>query len=58
VRGTELEPFANRHADEIGRKLMTATAEYLQQRCEALFDSARVAEPEPAAGVTRAAGGA
>jgi trans-AT polyketide synthase/acyltransferase/oxidoreductase domain-containing protein len=32
VKGTPLESWKNRHVDEIGKKLMTATAEYLDQQ--------------------------
>lgn len=31
VKGTEMESWANRHADEIGRKLLSETAEYLNR---------------------------
>ncbi|MEA2892656.1 MAG: trans-AT polyketide synthase, acyltransferase and oxidoreductase domain [Bradyrhizobium sp.] len=34
VKGTALESWKNRHVDEIAEKIMTATADYLQQRCE------------------------
>lgn len=40
VKGTELEPFANRHADEIARKLMTATADFLNCRFDQLAHGA------------------
>jgi trans-AT polyketide synthase/acyltransferase/oxidoreductase domain-containing protein len=32
VKGTELEPWQNRHVDVIGKKLMDSSAEILQQR--------------------------
>ena len=34
VKGTELEAWSNRHVDEIGEKLMTATAELINQSYE------------------------
>lgn len=40
VKGTELEPFANRHADDIARKMMTEAAEYLTRRFDALNEGA------------------
>jgi trans-AT polyketide synthase/acyltransferase/oxidoreductase domain-containing protein len=36
VKGTPLEDWRNRHADEIGRKLMTEAAEVLNRRFEVL----------------------
>jgi trans-AT polyketide synthase/acyltransferase/oxidoreductase domain-containing protein len=36
VKGTALESWKNRHVDEIAEKIMTTTADYLQQRCERL----------------------
>ncbi|HRL23095.1 MAG TPA: ACP S-malonyltransferase [Alcaligenes sp.] len=37
VKGTALESWANRHADEIGKKLLAETAEYLNQSLSRLF---------------------
>lgn len=37
VKGTPLESWTNRHADEIGRKLMAETAQYLNRSLERLF---------------------
>jgi trans-AT polyketide synthase/acyltransferase/oxidoreductase domain-containing protein len=36
VKGTALESWKNRHVDEIAEKIMSTTADYLQQRCERL----------------------
>lgn len=36
VKGTGLEDWRNRHVDEIGKKLMTETAELLNRRLESL----------------------
>ena len=43
VKGTELESWKNRHADEIGKKLMSETAEYLNRRFETLTNQMRAA---------------
>ncbi|WP_431822733.1 ACP S-malonyltransferase [Burkholderia sp. F1] len=40
VKGTALESWSNRHADEIGRKLLAATADYLNRSVERLFQRA------------------
>ncbi len=40
VKGTALETWSNRHADEIGRTLLTATADYLNRSVERLFQRA------------------
>jgi trans-AT polyketide synthase/acyltransferase/oxidoreductase domain-containing protein len=45
VKGTALETWQSRHVDEIAEKIMTTTADYLQQRCERL---ARKSVLEPA----------
>lgn len=37
VKGTPLESWSNRHADEIGKKLMLETADYLNRSLERLF---------------------
>ncbi len=37
VKGTPLESWTNRHADEIGKKLLAETAEYLNRSVERLF---------------------
>ncbi|MDC8758419.1 ACP S-malonyltransferase [Janthinobacterium fluminis] len=37
VKGTPLESWSNRHADEIGKKLLTETAEYLNLSLDRLF---------------------
>lgn len=37
VKGTPLESWSARHADEIGKKLLTETAEYLNRSLERLF---------------------
>ena len=37
VKGTPLQSWSNRHADEIGKKLLTETAEYLNRSLERLF---------------------
>lgn len=39
VKGTPLESWSNRHADEIGKKLLTETAEYLNRSLERLFQT-------------------
>lgn len=37
VKGTPLESWTNRHSDEIGKKLLAETAEYLNRSLERLF---------------------
>jgi trans-AT polyketide synthase/acyltransferase/oxidoreductase domain-containing protein len=37
VKGTELEPWSNRHADDIGKKLLAEAAAYLNHSLERLF---------------------
>lgn len=36
IKGTPLEPWQNRHVDEIAEKIMTTTADYLRASCERL----------------------
>lgn len=41
VKGTPLESWSNRHADEIGKKLLAETAEYLNRSLDRLFPVAQ-----------------
>jgi trans-AT polyketide synthase/acyltransferase/oxidoreductase domain-containing protein len=41
VKGTDLEPLANRHADEIGKRLMTEAAQFINQRYASMAECAR-----------------
>jgi trans-AT polyketide synthase/acyltransferase/oxidoreductase domain-containing protein len=43
VKGSELESFTKRHADEIARMLMSETARYLNRQFERLLGNARAA---------------
>lgn len=42
VKGTPIEAWSNRHADEIGKLLLTETAAYLSRSLERLFQPATV----------------
>ncbi|BCB74876.1 hypothetical protein GCM10022251_54070 [Phytohabitans flavus] len=43
VRGTDLEPWRNRHVDEIGERLMNGAAEVLSARMSGLLAASRLA---------------
>ena len=50
LKGTQLEHWRDRHADELGVKLLTAAAELIEERFAAWFSPGAAAVPEAANG--------